>query len=113
MHPLEHYLTGMAEMRKRGEFRVPAGFSYSSFEEYVLEHGHLLESSALDEEEAGLVQEVLESSRPPLEVLTSTSSSSASLIPSPSSWRATRTTSSTTRGTPSAELPSPSTTAGW
>jgi hypothetical protein len=61
MHPLEQYMRQMVEMRKRGNFHIPAGFNYSSFEEYVLEHGHLLESSDLDEEETELTLEVLRS----------------------------------------------------
>jgi len=63
MHPIEGYLSSSVEMRKRGNFHVPEGFLYSCFEGYVLEHGHLLESAPLDEEEVQLVQEVLDSAQ--------------------------------------------------
>ncbi len=63
MHFLETYLRQSVEMRERANIHVPEGFLYNSIEDFVLKNGQLLESSALTDDEAELVQEVLDSAR--------------------------------------------------
>jgi hypothetical protein len=60
---LEEYMRGSVEMRKRANFRVPEGFDYSCYEDYVLRKGTLLTSSALTDEEEGIVREALDRAR--------------------------------------------------
>lgn len=60
---LETYMRGSIEMRRRANIRVPEGYQFSCFEDFILRQGHLLESSALTEDELELVRETLEGCR--------------------------------------------------
>ena len=57
---IEDYMRGSVDIRKRGNMRVPEGYDYTCFEDYVLRNGTLLTSSALTEDEEQTVKEALD-----------------------------------------------------
>jgi hypothetical protein len=59
MSEVKHYLEQMVDFRKRFT-KLPEGFQYVCFEDYVLQNGRVLESSALTEEEEAVVQAAID-----------------------------------------------------